>query len=450
MKKILFLSFITIMGLSCQKKQKLEYSEWALGQPESAKLALLNIDHEKSSTPASYKNKSISFYRQSYSGLPVYNSFFKTVSDSKGLQLIQAQTTDTKELKPINKPSEFTNLDFTKLLLNSYKKFSKIEIIKEEEVIYLDNSKPMHLMLVNFFDQKGIPYQALFNSNGSLFNLKRAGSHFADINTSLYIEGPKLGGLTDMLLKSVSATPSLSNSFVIVTSEAEKKITTITPILKFDPKDERFDQLQVFYYLDKAFSWMKENLHVRIPTQINAVVHMGYPEKTNSAFYYQNKIRIGKGDDVTYSNIPQDASIIFHESFHALIDSVAHLSFEGENGSLNEAFADFFTCLMTDRPLLGESSYLKGPFKRNLTQGFKYSEKTGGLYHDSLIVSSLLWELKEKLGNEKVKTLAIETLIQLNPASDLKSFSQKLIDVSKSLISDDQNTVLQAVSNKGF
>jgi Zn-dependent metalloprotease len=195
---------------------------------------------------------------------------------------------------------------------------------------------------------------------------------------------------------------------------------------------------------------MKDNLNVRIPTSIEAVVHMGFPEKTNSAFYYQSKIRIGKGDDVTYSNIPQDASIIYHESFHALIDGVAHLSYEGENGSLNEAFADFFTCLMTDRPYLGESSYLKGPFKRNLNQGFKYSEKTGGLYHDSLIVSSLLWELKEKMGSAKAKTLAIETLILLNPASDLKMFSQKLIEVSKTLSADDQNTVLQTVNNKGF
>jgi Zn-dependent metalloprotease len=450
MKTILFLSFITIMSLSCQKKQTLHYSEWSTGQPESAKVALLNIEHEKSGATAHYKNKSISFYRQSYSGLPIYNSFLKTVSDKKGLQLVQAQITETKEFNQIDNRPDFTNLDFTNLLNKSYKKFNKIEIINQEEVIYLDGSKPIRLMLVNFFDHKGIPYQALFNSNGSLFNLKRTGSHFADINTSLYVEGPKLGGLTDILLKSVSATPALSNLVVNVTSEADKKITTLTPVLKFDPKDARFDQLQVFYYLDKSFSWMKENLHVHIPTQINAVVHMGYPEKTNSAFYFQNKIRIGKGDDITYSNIPQDASIIFHESFHALIDNVAHLSFEGENGSLNEAFADFFTCLMTDRPLLGESSYLKGPFKRNLNQGFKYSEKTGGLYHDSLIASSLLWELKEKLGNEKVKTLAIETLLQLNPASDLKMFSQKLIDASKTLSAEDQNLVLQAIGNKGF
>lgn len=449
MRKILFLSFITVIGLSCQKKQKLEYTEWSAGQTESAKAALLNIDHEKSSVTANYKNKTISFYRQSYSGLPVYNSFFKTLSDTKELLQIQAQTAQLKEFKSLSKNNDAA-LDFASLLKNKSASFNKIEIINSEEIIYLENSKPLHLVLVSFFDRTGTPYQAFFKFDGSLLDLKRTGSQFADISTSLYVEGPKLGGLTELLLKSVSATPSLSNSVIAVTSEADKKITTLSPVLKFDPKDERFDQLQVFYYLDKSFQWMKDNLNVRIPTRINAVVHMGYPEKTNSAFYYQNKIRIGKGDDVTYSNIPQDASIIYHESFHALIDSVAHLSFEGENGSLNEAFADFFTCLMTDRPLLGESSYLKGPFKRNLTLGFKYSEKTGGLYHDSLIVSSLLWELKEKLGSEKAKTLAIETLIQLNPASDLKTFSQKLIESAKNLSADEQNIILQSVSNKGF
>lgn len=449
MKKILFLSFITVIGLSCQKKEKLEYTEWTPGQPESVKASLLNTDHEKSQVTANYKNKAISFYRQSYQGIPVYNSFFKTLTDAKEIQLIQAQIAESSDFKSFKK-SETSNLDFAALLKNKNSSFDKLEIINSEAVIYLENSKPLHLILVNFFDRTGAPYQAFFKPDGSLVDLKRTGSHFADINTALYMEGPKLGGLIELMLKSVSATPSLSNSVIAVTSEAEKKITTLSPILKFDPKDERFDQLQVFYYLDKSFQWMKENLHVRIPTRINAVVHMGFPEKTNSAFYYQNKIRIGKGDDVTYSNIPQDASIIYHESFHALIDSVAHLAFEGENGSLNEAFADFFTCLMLDRPLLGESSYLKGPFKRNLTMGYKYTEKNGGLYHDSLIVSSLLWELKEKLGTEKAKTLAIETLILLNPASDLKVFSQKLLEVAKTLNTEDQNTVLQAVTNKGF
>jgi hypothetical protein len=167
MKKILFLSFITIISLSCQKKQTLHYSEWSTGQPESAKVSLLNLEHEKSGTTAYYKNKSISFYRQSYSGLPIYNSFLKTVSDKKNLQLVQAQTTDTKELHQIDKHADFANLDFTNLLYKSYKKFNKIEIINQEEVIYLDGSKPIRLMLVNFFDHKGIPYQALFNSNRS-------------------------------------------------------------------------------------------------------------------------------------------------------------------------------------------------------------------------------------------------------------------------------------------
>ena len=437
------------MSMGCQKKEKFQYSEWTAVQPENVKSSMLNIDHEKSQVAVKYKNKTIAFYRQSYLGIPIYNSFLKTLSDKKEIVHIQAQTIETKNFEAFKK-NQNSHLDFAFLLKNKNSSFDKIEIINSEDIIYLEKSKPLHLILVNFFDRTGVPYKAFFKLDGTLVDLARTGSHFADINTSLYTEGPKLGGLTDLTLKSMSATPSLSNSVIAVNSEADKKITTLRPILKFDPKDERFDQLQVFYYLDKSFQWMKDNLNVRIPTSIEAVVHMGFPEKTNSAFYYQSKIRIGKGDDVTYSNIPQDASIIYHESFHALIDGVAHLSYEGENGSLNEAFADFFTCLMTDRPYLGESSYLKGPFKRNLNQGFKYSEKTGGLYHDSLIVSSLLWELKEKMGSAKAKTLAIETLILLNPASDLKMFSQKLIEVSKTLSADDQNTVLQTVNNKGF
>ena len=126
-------------------------------------------------------------------------------------------------------------------------------------------------------------------------------------------------------------------------------------------------------------------------------------------------------------------------------------SYEGEGGSLNEAFADFFTCLMLDRPYLGESSYLKGPFKRQLNNVAKLSEKNGGLYHDSLIISGTLWDIKEKFGTEKAKALALGTLLQLNPASNFERFQEKIKLVgSQQLNADDMAALDQILINRGF
>jgi hypothetical protein len=106
---------------------------------------------------------------------------------------------------------------------------------------------------------------------------------------------------------------------------------------------------------------------------------------------------------------------------------------------------------MLNRPYLGESSYLKGPYKRSLVNTSNLSEKNGGLYHDSLIVSGTLWELKEKLGVDKARALALETLVKLNPASNFSSFSEKIRTVGAEQLSTDDLMVLQqTLANRGF
>ena len=176
---------------------------------------------------------------------------------------------------------------------------------------------------------------------------------------------------------------------------------------------------------------MKINLSVRFAERLHAVVGVGYPEKTNTAFYFENKIRLGRGDDIDYAMLAADPSIVYHESFHGLIDGLARLPFEGEGGSLNEGFADFFTCAALNRPFVGESAYLKAPYKRTIQSAMTLAEKTGGLYHDSQIISSLLWEIRTKLGNAKSLKIAADTLVELNPNSDFTDFNNQLLKVTK-------------------
>lgn len=443
---------LSVLAFSCQKKSEFNYQEWQLGQNTEAKNAILGIKTEGLTNIVEYKNKKISISRQVINGKPVINSFVKKVVSNSDVELLQAQVVEDQHKKFNLKNNLSTkHINFIDEIKKQTLEFSKIEVLSTEEVYAIENDRTIPYTVVSFFDRSGTPHQAYFNTNGKFERAERVGSQFADVNTNVYLEGPKLSSLTDLVIKGISANPSLSNTIIYVTSESDKKINAISSVLKFDPKDDRFDQIQVFYYLNKALNWMKDNLQVRIPQRLDAVVHMGFPDKTNSAFYFQNKIRFGQGDDIVYSNIPQDASIVYHESFHALIDNLSRLPFEGEGGSLNEGFADFFTCLMTDRPYLGESSYLKGPYKRSLHNIVKLEEKNGGLYHDSLIVSGALWEIKEVLGTEKTKSIAIETLIKLNSASVLADFGKNInLVIPQLLTPDEQETVAQILKSRGF
>jgi hypothetical protein len=149
--------------------------------------------------------------------------------------------------------------------------------------------------------------------------------------------------------------------------------------------------------------------------------------------------------------LASDPSVVYHESFHALVDGLAHLPFENEGGSMNEGFADFFTCVALNRPYLGEASYVKAPYKRSLTTLVRLDEKTGGLYHDSAIVSGLFWEIKEKLNTEKSLLLATDTLSMLNPYSLFADFNKSLLGVmQKNLNTDDRQTVSLILKNRGF
>lgn len=448
MRSLVLLSLASIALISCQKKSEFRYQEWTSDQGGPQNVIPQNISYESTST-AGYMQKKIEFKRQLIHGKPVYNSFIKQVTTNGSTELVQAniidQNTSTKDF------SEFKKMNYADEVKKMGPDFDKVSEISSEEVVIIENNKPVNYLVFSYFSKSGVPYSTFFNSKGELVRTERVGSQFADINATVYTEGPKLSPLSEQMIKGLMINPTLSNTMVFVTTESDKKISEISPVLKFDPKDERFDQLQAFYYLNKSFQWMKDELKVSLPSKVEAVVHVGYPAKTNSAFYFQKKIRLGRGDDVNYSNIAQDASIVYHESFHALNDSLARLPYEGEGGSLNEAYADFFTCLMTDRPFLGESSYLKGPYKRSVQLTMRLEEKNGGLYHDSQIISSLLWEVKEKFGAEKAKQLALETLIQLNNLSKFSDFNKKIVVASAKVLNPEEQQLFgQILKSRGF
>jgi Zn-dependent metalloprotease len=450
MNHLIFILLIPLF-FSCTKQTKWGYQEWNDANNSESLKQILNVSTETKKSIVLYNGQEVKFVRQTYEGIPVYGSFLKTVSKDGSIVAASAQSLNFSEkLKTVKTYGH----DEVKAILKKYdKSLEPIEIIDIEKVIYDFAGRPEVLYKVSFFKKTGEPYELFIDAKKDVTVAQRAGSNFGvtDVATTLFPEGPKLSALLDMTLKGMTSTLTLSSANVIVASESSQKINEILPKLKFSPEDDRFDQLQVFYYISKTLNWARENLLIELPVQLQATTYIGFPEKTNAAFYYQNRIKLGKGDGEYYVNIAQDASIVSHETFHAIIESLSRLPFEGEGGSLNEAYADFFTCVMLNRPYMGESSYLKDSFKRSISNSTNLSEKNGGLYHDSLIISGLLWELKEKLGTTKATTLALETLIKLNPVSKFTDFNLKLKEVArKKLDSDEQKQMDEILLRRGF
>ncbi|MBC7419799.1 MAG: hypothetical protein H7328_03640 [Bdellovibrio sp.] len=396
-----------------------------------------------------YKNDRIEFNQQSLKNQLVETSYVKKVYASNELKSAEAVFIEPRSVKVLNaKPATRNEKRFVTKVSHEVAPLY-LRNYNSENVLKLHKGVLKDFQALHYELNDGTLWKAYF-SGQRLVSIEKQGSQFNEFTAQVYPLGPKHSDLTEVLLKGLQLNTSVSNQYVLVDSESSQKMTSVLPHLKFDPKDERFDQVQVFYYLDYIQTWMRENLSVRFPEKLNAVVDVGYPDKTNTAFYFQNKIRFGRGDDVDYGMLASDPSIVYHESFHALIDGMARLPFEKEGGSLNEGFADFFTCVVLNRPFLGETAYLKGPFKRTIQANIRLSEKTGGLYHDSQILSSLLWEIKEKLGKEKSLKLATDTLSKLNPNSDFNHFNSQIIEVIKLMPAKDQEIVNPILASRGF
>lgn len=452
MKKLIFISSLFLV--SCGGKKDLQSIEWRKGESLAPLQSLSEVDLAKPSKLQSL-HEVVEFREQSVQGIAVENSFVKNLRGQSGEEVMVRASISLEEEK-LNKLKleEFAQKkdSIAKELLAAFPIFRKFAPEKIETIIAHRRGFYEPLWRVVYSDQKGVPWEVRLNNHLQVRGVKRVGSQFHDTVAYIFPKGPKKSQIQEVVLKGLMTQPTLSNSRLLVSSQASAKIVSVTDPLKFNPQDSRFDQVQVFYFLEESLKWFENRLNIKIPFQIQAEVHVGAPDKTNSAFYYQGKIRIGAGDDETYSRIPQDPSIVIHESVHALVDAVARLPYEGEGGSLNEAFADFFTALQLNNPNMGEAAYLKGPFRRSLVNDYKLSDKNGGLYHDSGIVSGTLWSLSTRLGAEKGRQLALLTLNRMVPSSDLRDFGLTLRDVLPLVLSseEDLDAARAIVTERGF
>ncbi len=287
-------------------------------------------------------------------------------------------------------------------------------------------------------------------ANLDIASIEKVGSDYVNANAILFPDGPLRSKLQDVVLPNLVGNGTLTSPILQVTTESDQKALAQNSVFQYPVDDPRFEQVQVFYYVSKVVHWCESELNFVIPFSIQVETNVGYPEKTNTAFYYQRKIRLGEGDGVAFARIPMDPSIVVHEAFHGLNEAVSRLPYQNEGGSLNEAYSDFFTAMLLENPRLGEVAYKKGPYKRTVANDMKLSEKNGGLYHDSEIISGLLWNLQQRLGRETGLMVAWNTLQRLTPLSNFQSFQQELQDVLKQLPMAQQDEAQAVLKSRGW
>ena len=428
--------FLILLISACSQRAATKSSNLILGlnTQKITEPAIPSLSQERIHKISQYK---LSTFGQSINGKPIYGSFIKRIYkvDDTGEAAFIAEYSDHKIDDSLKERFEKKDLNEVKReILKKYPQLNHTKWLKIDWIYYAFTRKITPVYLIESLSDNLEMQELILDYKLNQISSQRVGSCFSDVLVKLYPRGPKLSLLENVTLKNVELGNSIKNQIITVNSSTDIKTITKNEILSITPDDPRFDLLQVSYFLQNSFDWFEKEFTASIPLSLEVELNVGAPEKTNTFFYYSNKIRFGSGDEVYYAQIAKDPSIIIHEGNHALIDKIANLPFQNEGGSINEGFADFLTTLQLNNPNLGEVAYLKGPFKRTVKNNAKFSDKKGSLYADSAIVSGLFWQLKEELGDTQAGKLAVDTLVLLGPKSNFKDLQQKVkFVINKSL-----------------
>ncbi len=437
MKSILLsLGVVFMVGCSQPTSSKIDL-EWT---PESGALpaSLEKIQTENKSTLRA-GDQQIEFLHQTLGGIEVSDSYVKKTKTSDGaLKKVQAhfETASVSKLSLMRWQMARKNKSATlQKLLHAEASLKDKKIESFDLNISTHGQDVAPVWILEYSDKSGEIWQAKYSYNLGPLSLEKVGSELDITPAWVYPQGPKKSSLQEVEIANLLKGKDLVSALLKVSSATELHIDVEGEPLQFNLTDSRFDQVQTFYVAQKTLNWFADNFQIFPSQSLDIQVHMGAPDKTNTAFYYSGKIRLGVGDDVIFSKIPWDPSIVAHETSHFIIDLTAHLPAQGEGGSLNEAYADFFAAAMLNNPKIAEASYLKEPFRRRIDTPKKYSEKNGGLYSDSQIVSSLLWEIYRTYGSKNGLALAYQVLQNLTPQSNLQSFKEELLKKSTVILS---------------
>lgn len=443
---------LIVFAAGCSKAPApAEKFEWRAGQGE-----LPAVVHSPAFKEAdiSVQNSGewVSRSPQKANGAKVLGGFMQMVYRGSKLQFVSGQAiqADFSDVQ-----GQVEKLDLEKFVFSERVRRKNFELrmaksVGSPQVVIRPLSSNRHEVLyqLEFVDATGNQaWRVLMNPDGEVIGREPYGSAFADGLAKVFPTGPRWSEVTEVLLREMIGDGSLSKRSHKISHQLNDRAVAKDGRFDFPTEDSRFDQVQVFYYVDRAIGLFGSKFGVTLPFSIEVKTGMG----TNAASYFPGTILLGPGDGVNYIRLMRDPTIVTHETCHALVDAVANLPYRGEGGSLNEAFADYCTASIFDYPKLGEISHPQGLARRSISNSSRLSERNGKIYPDSLIISGTLWEIRSRLGDSLATPLAMRTLSRLGPGGNFQSFSGAVASAAEGLLTPPQmETVTQILNSRGF
>ena len=184
---------------------------------------------------------------------------------------------------------------------------------------------------------------------------------------SLYATNPLKSQVEEKALPNMTALTALAGPYAKVINDDVDNASEENGVYNYDKDDTHFDEVMVYHHLNRIHDFYKNELgYTGLDKVMSATVHYG--TNYDNAFYSPWTGGFSFGDGNRLNDLSKEAAVIYHEYTHAVTGEIVHMAYSAESGAMNEGFSDYFGCLLTDDPKLGEWTVKKlgKPYMRNL------------------------------------------------------------------------------------
>lgn len=321
-------------------------------------------------------------------------------------------------------------------------------------VVFGPDGSPQPRLNLDYIDElETSAWRITLNSLGEPVSHAVVSSGLVDGIGVVFPDGPRSGQPSQVGLKGMTGDGSLASPWIKVYSALQPTAYSRDLLFRYPTEDQRFDEVQVYFYIDRMMSWFKDSFGIQAAHPIYAKAHVGgNGGKSNAAFYFGRQIYLGDGDGVLYRELMRDPSVVFHEVAHAYVDELSGLPSQGEGGALNEGFADFFAAAIADNPAIGHSSYVAGPYRRTLLNNLKAFRDFGdGIYENGSILAATFWDVRRFLGIQRAAELAIRTLIRLGEGGKFVDVAPAMRSAAEGFLTSEETlTMNRVLSDRGW
>lgn len=444
------------LSLEIRKKLAIDFSD----KPQLRSKTNLPLPKNKFEGEVVYRaNEVVTKSEEIFAGVKIHQSHIQSIYDKKGN--LQYQTGIANDSVPENLKNDVALLKseagavLRKLQVSDKDIAAASHVFQPELEIYYHPKNKVYLVswIVDFIDQhESTAWRYRFDKNLNLIEAKQAASHLIVGRGTVYPKGPKRSDVSEVFLHGLVGDGTLTSSSIRVLTANDQSALSPDHTFYYSASDARFDQVQAYYYMEIANAWFRQRLQVQLNNPVEVKVHVGGNRPTNAAFYYRNKIFLGAGDGRIYQNMLKDPTVVIHELVHAYIDQLTGLSNDGESGSFDEAYADYFSSAITLNPNVGSASYMKAPYRRTLNNSRKaFVDFRGKKYHDSTIISGTLWTIRQAIDDSRADQLALRSLFRLGKVPALRDFPTVMVAAMKGFLDQsEQAKVYQVLRDKGW